>query len=85
MIDETKLEEMVLRCIRRVLDERAIGELMTKTEVAELLECSERTITNYMARKGLPYETRHGRPAFRREQVLAWHVDHGPLHRLKSA
>ncbi len=85
MIDESKLEELVLRCIRKVLDERAVGELMTKAEVAELLGCTERTVTNYMARNGLPFERRHGRPAFRREDVAAWHIEHGPLHRLRSA
>jgi hypothetical protein len=53
-------------------------DLLTKREVAEMLRCSERTVSTYMRRWGLRHEPkRSGRVMFKRADVFRWAQDNG--------
>lgn len=84
ILDEQALKNLIRETIREELAaQRPPDEIMSKTEVAELLGCTTRTIGNYMAREGLPYEHRGNLVVFRRSKVLEWHLRNGrkPLSR----
>jgi|GEM_PF-4880530 len=75
LFDEAKLEELIVRAVRRVLDERRMiveVDKLSKGQVAELLGVTTRTVTTYMKRNDMPHTWRHHRPEFDRELVLEW-------------
>jgi len=87
LIDEEKLELLMCRAVRKVLDERQMvvsADALSKDQVAKLLNVSTRTITTYMKREGMPHTYRFGRLEFQRDEVLAWWREHGrPVPELK--
>ncbi len=86
LFDEQQLEELVIRAVRRALDERLATlehDLLTKEQVAQLLSVTTRTVTTYMQREGLPHTKRGGRAEFKRSEVINWWRDFGKLPRLK--
>lgn len=75
LFDEARLEELVMRCVRKVLDERHMiveVDKLSKGQVAALLGVSTRTVTTYMQQKKMPHTWRGNRPEFDRELVLEW-------------
>lgn len=66
---------------RKIAD--AVGEIMTRTEVAELLRCSEPHVLTLVERAGLPAFRLGKLWRFRRSEVLAW-CEGGP-HGRRSA
>lgn len=52
-------------------------DLLTKHEVAEMLGCCERTISNYMRQQGLTPAKRSGRVMFKRADFFRWAQEHG--------
>lgn len=67
-----ELKAIVADAVRSALAQQTDEEPMTKAEAAEMLGCSERSITTYMAREGMPHEKRRGRPIFYKSKVREW-------------
>jgi len=88
LIDEAKLEDLMCRALRKVLDERQMvvsADALSKDQVAKLLGLSTRTITTYINREGMPHTYRLGRLEFQRDEVLAWWRGRGrPVPELKA-
>jgi hypothetical protein len=80
LLDEAQLEEIMVRAVRRVLDERQMVievDTLSREQVAKLLGVCTRSITTYMKREGMPHTHRLGRLEFRREDVLTWWRERG--------
>lgn len=72
-VDE--LRALVRDAVRAELGERTetTAEIMTREQVAELLNVDVRTITNYVKKRGLPATKLGGNEwRFRRTEVLKW-------------
>ena len=50
-------------------------ELVSRKELANRLGCSERTVTNWVSKHGLPYVRKGKRVWFIIERVLEWAAD----------
>ena len=80
LLDEAQLEEIMVRAVRRVLDERQMvieADSLSKDQVAKLLGVCTRSITTYMKRDSMPHTFRLGRLEFQREEVLTWWRERG--------
>ena len=88
LLDEARLEELMVRAVRRVLDERQMvidADSLSKEQAAKLLGVCTRTITTYMKREGMPHTFRLGRLEFRRDEILTWWRERGnPVPALRS-
>lgn len=88
MIDEAKLKDLIKAAVREVLDEMHLAvetDELNKDQVAKMLGVCTRSITTWMKRESFPYETRGGRPVFKRNSALAWWRERGrPAPQLKA-
>lgn len=76
VIDVEDLEKIIERRMRLVLDEkdreRATDEVMTREQVAKLLQVHADVVGRYVKTKGLPGRKMGGEWRFVRGEVLRW-------------
>jgi len=85
----SELEALLRRCVREELAERGYAaehEVMNKEQLAKLFDVTTRTVTNWMAREGLPHKKGPGGlVSFLREEIVAWSKEHGIAMRGRAA
>lgn len=84
-----QLTELFRKVVREELTERGYAaehEVMNKEQLAKLFDVTTRTVTNWMAREGLPHKKGPGgMVSFLREEIAAWSKEHGVAMRGRAA
>ena len=84
LISRDDLRKLIADAVRDAMGIGGDGELLTKDQVANLLNVTSRTISNYVARNGMPHTRRGNRLMFNREQSLNWWRDFSETGHLKA-
>ncbi|HEX9619806.1 MAG TPA: helix-turn-helix domain-containing protein [Polyangiaceae bacterium] len=76
LIQANELTRIIRQAVEQVLDARGYQleyELLSRSQVAALFRCTERTIHNWVKRDGMPHRrTGNGRLVFDRKAVAEW-------------
>jgi excisionase family DNA binding protein len=69
-VDE--LEQLVERAVTRAVGQRPDSDVLTRDEVAQLLQIHPRVVVTYVRTRGMPGKQVGRSWRFRRSEVLAW-------------